>query len=157
MTELILKSELQAEFPMVHLDISDHREISNVGRFELTNVVLALKSVFQLAYNLVRVRPALVYLPIAKNRVGFLRDGLFILMARTLRRRIVIHFHASGFDDFYRAEPSVMRGFVRACLSGSRTHVIVLGECLRSQFDGLVPAARIHVVPNGILDRPESW
>src|SRR5687767_11323773 len=73
-TELVLGSELSRTFEVSHLDTSDHRDISNIARVDFRNVFLAFKHGMQFAYLLLRRRPRVVYLPVARNRVGFLRD-----------------------------------------------------------------------------------
>jgi len=45
-TETILSSWLREAFGIVHVDTSDHRAISNVGRLDVRNIALGLKAVF---------------------------------------------------------------------------------------------------------------
>ena len=151
-TETILTSSLREEFNVVHVDTSDHRGISNVGRLDVRNIALALRAVSGAVVALARFDIELVYLPIAKNRLGFLRDAPLLLAARATRRRTLVHFHARGFDEFNAAEPWWMRQLIALCLRSKRTYAIVLGERLRGEFDGLIPSDRVHVLANGVRD-----
>ncbi len=150
MTEVVLGSSLRDEFRLLHVDTSDHREIAAVGRLDLWNVWLAARHALAFGVALLR-RPALCYLPVARNRLGFLRDAALLLLARLARRSCVVHFHGRGFSDFYAAEPRWLRLLIRLALHG-RTHAVVLGESRRQEFAGLLPDARVHAVPNGIPD-----
>ncbi len=151
-TETILSSSLCERFSLLHVDTSDHRSIGHVGRLDLVNVLLALRSAFRLAGAVFRPEVDLVYLPIAKHRLAFLRDALFLLAVRASRRPTVVHLHARGFDEFWRSQPRSMRRLIRACLTGDRVHAVVLGEGLRTEFAGLIPDRRVYVLPNGSAD-----
>jgi glycosyltransferase involved in cell wall biosynthesis len=146
----LLESPLAERFELTHVDVSDPREISKVERLDLRNVWLGLKAIALSAGALAR-KPALCYLPLARNRLGVLRDGLLLVLARLLGVPAVAHFHGAGFDAFYRSEPAAMRLLIRLALS-RRTHVVVLGNTRRDDFRGLVPPERVHVVANGIPD-----
>ena len=152
-TSMVLRSRLRDVFDIVHLDTSDHRPVSNVGRVDVQNVALGVMSAVRLLRDAILCRVDAIYLPIAKNRVGFLRDAVLLLEARALRRTTIVHFHARGFDEFVTAEAWWMRRLVRLALRTPRTHVIVLGACLSGEFEGLIPHDRVHVVPNGVADQ----
>jgi glycosyltransferase involved in cell wall biosynthesis len=152
-TETILTSSLREKFNIVHVDTSDHRSISNVGRLDVTNIAVGLKGVLATIVALAKLDIELVYLPIAKNRLGFLRDAPFLLAARATRRRTLVHFHARGFDEFIISEPWWMRQLIALCLRWKRTDAIVLGECLRGEFERLIPSDRVHVLANGVGDQ----
>jgi glycosyltransferase involved in cell wall biosynthesis len=152
LTRTILASGLHQSFDIRHLDTSDHRAISTIGRIDVTNVRLAVVSLLRLLATLTTTSVDVVYIPIAKQRLPFLRDAMYLLVARALRRPTVTHFHARGFDEFRNAEPAWIRLVVRFALSTPRTHVIVLGTNLRSEFEGIIPDDQIHVIPNGVSD-----
>jgi glycosyltransferase involved in cell wall biosynthesis len=149
MTGTVLGSPLAGSYRIVHVDLSDHRAIANVGRFDARNVALALLHCLRFAVGLAR-GARLAYVPIGRDRLGFLRDALMLLSARLVGCRVVVHFHSRDFvSTFYDRETAQMRAIIRAALGGA-THAIVLGENRRRDFEGLLPAHRIHVLPNGV-------
>lgn len=150
MTAHVLACGLDEEFNLVHVDTSDHREIAAIERLEPTNVWLAVRHGVAFVRALAR-RPSLAYLPIARKRLGFLRDSVFLLSARLFGVTRVVHFHGSGFREFYDSERRILRALIRAALGGD-THAIVLGRSRLGELAGLVHPDRIHVVPNGIPD-----
>src|SRR5919204_2080449 len=77
-TQALLASGLAERLRITHVDTSDHRNISNVGRLDWRNVLLALIHGLRFAGALVRGRPDVIYIPLARNRLGFLRDLLFL-------------------------------------------------------------------------------
>ena len=81
-TKHLIHSKLADIFQIIHLDISDHRDLENLGKFDLINISSALGQVINLAWLCFTKKPDIIYLVIAQNYGGFLRDGLFIMTAR---------------------------------------------------------------------------
>lgn len=139
----------RGEFLSIHIDTSDHRPASTIGKWDIPNIVLGLRHAVQFALKLVRFRPDLVYIPISQNTPAFLRDSLFLIPSIWSRRKIVLHLHGSYFSKFYHESSPVMRMLIRYVLHRT-THIIVLGDNLRRIFHGFVSSESISVVPNGI-------
>jgi glycosyltransferase involved in cell wall biosynthesis len=147
-TSLVLaNSQLRAAFDLRHVDTSDDRTGENIGRWDLRNMLLATRALIRLARNL-RDPADLVYLPLSQNLGGFVRDALFVQIAALRGCRTAAHLRGSEFRAFYDASPRLVRKWIRKTLSRI-TAVAVMGDSLRWVFDGLVPAERIAVVPNG--------
>ncbi len=144
---------LRARGAFSHLDTSDHREVGNVGRLDLRNVWLAFRHAWLMGRQIARVRPRLVYMPIAQGTLGILRDALLFGVARAYRIPTMIHFHGAEFGSFVVASSSPIRRLARWCLSDCKS-AIVLGRSLRNGIETLLPRADINVVPNGIPKIP---
>jgi glycosyltransferase involved in cell wall biosynthesis len=150
-TDILMSSPLAEQFELSHVDTSDRRSLANVGRFDVRNVGLGLWHAASFVFTLVRRRPHLCHIPVARTRIPFLRDALFLLPARLARCEVVVHLHASGFRQFAASQPAWMRRVIKLCIP-RHAHAIVLAERLRAEFDGLVDVDRVHVVPNGVAD-----
>lgn len=147
-SEVILNSKLKDEFNLIPLDTSDHRELKTLGVIDLRNVLLVLKHSCLLVWLIVTRRPRIVYMPINQTTVGYLRDAIFIFIAKILGRKVVCHLRGGNFRNWYESASSATRWFVcrvHSLVDGQ----IVLGETLRSLFAGIVPNEKIFVVPNG--------
>ena len=142
---------LRERWEVLHLDTSDHRSLANLGRFDLTNVRLALSHVAELALRLRRERVQAVWIPVSSNAAAYLRDALFILAAHAAGARVVTHLHGGGFGEFYQGASAPVRWLVRAS-SARIDRAWVLGNGLQAMYDGLVPRTRLRVVPNGVPD-----
>jgi len=150
-TSLVLANPLlHKQFDVEHLDTTDPRSISNIGKWDLKNVLLGLRAAASLARRL-RGAPGIVYLPLSENTGGFARDSIFINLAAARGWTTAVHIRNSLFRRFYEARGPTFRWWIRFTLRRI-TALAVLGESLRSLFDGLVPAERISVVPNGTPD-----
>jgi glycosyltransferase involved in cell wall biosynthesis len=149
MERLIASKELNQQFDVCFLDISDRRAPGNMGRLDWTNVVLGLRHASQCVWRLITQRPALVYVAISQGTWGYLRDLTFILPSIALRRKIVLHLRGSEFRAFYDGMPFWLRWLTRFVLART-DRMIVLGRNLTKVFEGLMDPARLVVIPNGI-------
>lgn len=148
-TEMILNSNLQKKFKIVHLDTADRRSLSNIGKIDFINVYLALKHCLKFLLLCVKKKTKVVYLHISQGIWGYLRDCLFLIPAKLLHKKIVVHLHGSYFRNFYGQSNKIMKLLIRWTLKDV-SRVIVLGENLRYIFEGFVPEEKIAVIPNGI-------
>jgi glycosyltransferase involved in cell wall biosynthesis len=101
---------------------------------------------------LARYRPQIMYLYLAQNRTGFVRDAVLILTGRLFGARIVAHVRGGNFGNYYAHAPSAERRFIRVVLA-RLSRVILVAARFRPQFHGLVPESHVAVVYNG-LDAP---
>jgi glycosyltransferase involved in cell wall biosynthesis len=142
---------LNASYQVLHLDNADRRSQDNMGRLDVRNVILGLRHAAVLAGMLIRHRPDLLYLPVSQNRWAYVRDAVFIILARLTGVRVLTHLNGAGFRDFYDSTDPVTRLVVRST-SRLLHGAAVLGEGLRGIYGGLVAEDRVHVLPNGIPD-----
>jgi hypothetical protein len=150
-TSLVLASEeLHERFDVEHLDTSDHRTHENVGRWELRNVLLGIRDAVRLGSRLRRGR-GVVYLPISQSAPGFIRDSLFVHLARLAGWKVALHLRGGEFHRFYARSPAPVRLWIRLTMRRV-TSAAVMGPSLKGEFEGLVPVGRIAVVPNGTPD-----
>lgn len=148
--ELVLAT-LRGVVQVAHLDTADRRGISNIGKLDLRNLLLAVRHGIENLCLLVKIRPSAVYVPISQAWLPFLRDSLFLIPARLARRKIIVHLHGGYFGQFYKQSSRAMRTLIRFAL-GKVSVAIVLGEGVAEAFDGILPPERIRIVPNGIPD-----
>lgn len=150
-TQVILDSPAFSAFRLIHLNTADQRSIQNIGRFDFSNIALALYQGTRFLWLLLRCRPDLVYLPISQGMVGYLRDAVLLLPCRLFGVKVVAHLRGSEFQMFYAQSPVWLKGLIRLTLVRVR-RMIVLGSNLRSLFDGLVADERVVAIPNGTPD-----
>lgn len=151
MTRTLLDSGVTERFEVLHLDTSDRRDVSNIGRLDFGNVQLALVHGTHFMRLLARGRMDVVYAPLSQNTLGFLRDSLFLLPALAAGLPVVLHLHGGRYDEFVRSAPFPVRGLARWIFSRA-TRIVVLGETLRGMLSGLAGDGQISVVPNGVAD-----
>jgi len=148
-TEMILNSELQEKFKIIHIDTSDHRALQNIGKLDPRNIYLAFSHIFILLFSLIKYSPRIVYFPICQTTMGYLRDTFLIVLSKFFGARVIIHLHGGYFRTLYE-KGNIFTKFIIEYSLNLVNKSIVLGKSLRHIFDDLVPSERIAVVANGI-------
>lgn len=150
-TQVILDSPAFSAFRLIHLNTVDRRSIQNIGRFDFSNIALALYHGARFLWLLLRWQPDLVYLPISQGMAGYLRDAALLLPCRLFGVKVVAHLRGSEFRAFYAQSPVWLKELIRFTLVRVR-RMVVLGDNLRSLFAGLVTDERVVAIPNGTPD-----
>lgn len=152
-TEVISAAFRAAGVEVVHVNTQDRRTVFNVGVFDARNVALGLLHAAQTAWKALRHSVRLVYVPISQNRWGYARDASLIIIARMLRKPVVVHLRGANLQEFFHTSSPVERALIRSTLRPVAL-AIALTPGLRGVFDGLVPPERIQVLENAI---PDPW
>jgi glycosyltransferase involved in cell wall biosynthesis len=148
-TEMIIESELNDKFNLVHLDTADRRSLTNIGKIDFGNIFLAFVHFIKLISLLIKFSPRIVYLPICQTIRGYLRDVFFMLVSKVFGARIIIHLRGGFFRELYEKSNILAKVIIKLSLEYV-SRAIVLGNNLKYIFEGLVPSDLIDVVPNGI-------
>jgi len=147
-TKVLLDSKLKEEFDLIHLDTSDHRDLTFLAKFDFTNVVLGIKSYFQLLFLLIFRWPKIVYIPISQTTIGYLRDSIYIILSKLFFRKVVCHLRGGNFQNWLRGASKATNWYVKLVHKLVDAQ-IVLGESIRTIFDNVIDPSKIHIVPNG--------
>lgn len=148
---LIMLNALSDRVRVLHVDTTDHRSIFTSGRLDTRNAVLACLHAGRLLRLLITRRPRFVYVPLSQVRWGYVRDAVFMLLARATGAPIVIHLHGADFRTFYHEASFLERAMIRVTLRWVAL-ALVLTPRLRTNFEGFVPAERVVPLPNAIAD-----
>lgn len=91
------------------------------------------------------------YTTMSTSRLGFIRDFMTVGVAYLFRKKVIMHLHGGGFEDFYRSSSRWNKFLIRQNLKKVDT-IIVLGELLKDQFDCVssIVKNKLSVVPNGL-------
>lgn len=142
------ESRIQEVFNCIILDISDKRDINNLGKLDFVNVKLALKSLWDFFRLLRKEKPDLVYILVSQNNLAYLRDGLFIFLAKLFSNaKVVIHLHGGYFDKLYKSTNIFMKKFIDLTMRRVDTG-IVYSRALEHTLNNWVKD--LCHVPNGI-------
>ncbi len=145
-TQAILESSAFAGFDVAHCDTTKGRPKQTQGRFDAGNLAWALRHFTRLAHAVARVRPDVVYLPVAGTWSGFLRDGVLAWIAKRSGARVIGHIHGSDFHDVLGKRGPSAR-IVRAALA-QFDRLLVLGERWRRLVVAYGARADCAIVPS---------
>lgn len=146
--KILLNSKLKNEFRLIHLDLSDHRHINTLAKFDFINIWLAVKQYVLMVWLIIRHRPHIVYVPAGHTTVGYIRDAGYIIIAKIFRRKVLTHLRGGYFKNWYNESGPALKWFIRN-VHKKVNGQIVLGNNLRSLYNWLLPEENIYVIPNG--------
>ncbi len=150
--DTLVKSRLLHErFRLDVLPMRFARDFSDIGSLRLSKFLAMAGVALRLAFRLVFRRPDLVYMTPTPTGMSFVRDALFASIMNLFLMRKVFHLHGKGVRAFYDRS-LFYRLLYRWVFWGA--HIVHLSERLSADVAGIVPAARIHVVANGIAAPP---
>ncbi|GAB4257125.1 MAG: hypothetical protein Kow0079_14310 [Vicingaceae bacterium] len=147
-TEIILNSDLNNYFELIHLNTKLNEGVESMGRFGIGKL-FKTRNLYKKYKQLINQHhPDLVLIPISQTTMGFLKDLPFINIAYKKRVKIVIQLRGSNFLNWYNGCSETLKNKVKKALQKC-DGVIVLGDCLKYLFEPFFMADKIFVVPNG--------
>jgi glycosyltransferase involved in cell wall biosynthesis len=154
-TRALLEELQRASVSVLRVDTADPTdELGNRGRWTVHNVHLAITHLAAVVRKTARKDVRVVYLPIAQEFPGLVRDLAFVLVPRLLGKPVVVHLHGGSFCTFFGRQRRIVRLLIRSILRGA-ARGIVLTESLRPALECVLAADRLVVVQNGI-DLPHA-
>jgi len=148
----LLKSQLTKDFKIVHVDNSTKRPVNKKGKIDFLNVLCFIGQLFSFLGKLIYYRPHMVQIETSSG-ISFLKNSMFILLAKLAHRKIVISIHGSGqrFIEHYRAFPTIARTATRFLLSQCDA-VRVLSEQWVNDFLSEFGLKKdiVWAIPNGV-------
>jgi glycosyltransferase involved in cell wall biosynthesis len=154
-TRALLEELDRASVSVLRVDTADPTdELGNRGRWTAHNVWLAVAHLAAVVRKTARKDVRVVYLPIAQEFPGLVRDLAFVLVPRLLGKPVVVHLHGGSFCAFFGGQGRLVRLVIRSILGGA-ARGIVLTEALRPALECVLPGDRLVVVQNGV-DLPDA-
>lgn len=147
-TGIILNSDLKNRFILSFLNTKANDSISTLGKWNFQKVFRNVSIYFKMLAKMIKHRPDVVLIPISQTTTGFVKDSLFIWIARAFGGKVVVQLRGSNFKNWINQASPKAKRYVSRMLQKTQG-VIVLGNNLRYLFEDYYPAERIFVVPNG--------
>ena len=147
-TSIILNSDLNKDFELIHLKTNINDSISTMGRFNFKKGFKSIGLYFKLFGICVIQRPKLVLIPVSQTTMGFIKDAIYIWTAWITGRKVLLQLRGSNWKNWQESSPGLVRWYTRLTCKRAKG-VIVLGKNLVHLFEDIFPEDRIHVVSNG--------
>jgi len=111
-------------------------------------ILLALTTAVRFVAVCIFRRPQLVYVHIGSN-ASLYRESAFILLAKVFRKRIVAHFHAGDFEDYYRRQSVIGKRFIQRTLAMA-DRLVAVSEESAGQLYRANRQLKVTTIPNVI-------
>lgn len=147
--KILLDSKLKDEFNLIHIPNSYKKNIQSVGTFNILGILTAIKSYFILFQYLLKLKKCIVYLTLAQNNIGFIRDSFYILIGKIFKNtKVLIHCRGSMYYKHYINLKKILQKYFDYVYSKT-DYCIVLGDKLKDMMNKWFPPNNTFVIPNG--------
>jgi glycosyltransferase involved in cell wall biosynthesis len=146
--QIILQSDLKNRVDLFFLDTRANASIHTLGKWSLGKVLKNLSLYWKLCRMIGKHKPDLVLIPISQTTGGFIKDSIYILLARLMGKKVLLQLRGSNFKHWISQASGLTQGYVRFVLKRTEG-IIVLGKKLKHLFEDYFPEEKIFVVPNG--------
>lgn len=147
-TGILLNSDLKNRFGMLFLNTKANDSINTLGKWNVGKVFKNISIYARLLRMVIKHKPDLVLIPISQTTTGFIKDSLFIIIAKLFGRRVLVQLRGSNFQNWINGASGLTKTYVRFMLRRTQG-VIVLGNKLRYLFEPYFKPGQIFVIPNG--------
>lgn len=147
--DLLIKGLNDRGFDFVVVDIVKFGKTEKSGSFNFLKSFSATYSIIEMWIKVSFCQ--VFYSTMSTSNLGFIRDLLMVTYAKILNKRIILHLHGGGFEEFYMNSSKWLKFLIRFNLKNT-DRIIVLGELLKDQFYcvGDFIQEKLVVVPNGL-------
>ena len=73
-TQVIFESKLKERYNLIHFDLSHHKNMSQLGKLSLSNLLYAFSQYYRFITNMIKIKPDIVYIPSQQTTIAYLRD-----------------------------------------------------------------------------------
>jgi glycosyltransferase involved in cell wall biosynthesis len=147
--QALMKSEFPRRFDVTFINMATARHVSDVEAFRVGKLFRMAWIILLETYYLLTHRFDFCSCPISVNRNAFLRDALFLAVARMFRVPTVVYAHGNNLPDFYDRSSPLMRRVIKATCSRA-VGGIVMGNRLRPNLERWLPQERIFPATDGV-------
>lgn len=135
---------LSKQFDVHVLEMNFSRDLCDLEKPTLRKLILAFWLMLRLVGALPRAKA--LYICFAPTGGAYIRDSLYVLIAKMFRVPAILHLHGRGLPAMCQSR--LARAFQKVIFANQS--VILLGDSLRSEISGL--ACHATIIPN-CLDR----
>lgn len=124
-----------------------------VGKIYFKRIAEYIYIIIKSLLSFYKQRKGLLYITTAQTKGGFLRDFVFINIAKLLHYKILLQQFGSNFQSFYENLSPLLKKMVRNTFNKS-SFIIVEGEFTKNQFSMITDyETKVIPVTNGLPER----
>jgi glycosyltransferase involved in cell wall biosynthesis len=152
MVQTLLDSLPTPNLTVQHVNLGLSRDAADIGRWRVGKIFSVLGACFRtVSARFNYDSDTLYYVPAPGKRGALYRDWLVMLICRPFFKKLVLHWHAAGLNEWLNTHATRFERWITSHLLGEADLSIILSKNLRADAESLAPK-RISIVPNGIND-----
>jgi glycosyltransferase involved in cell wall biosynthesis len=147
--QALLRSSFPERFDVTFVNLTVVRDYRELEVFRWRKLTRLAGQIARELWYLASQRFDFVFYPISVNRNAFLKDTLFLAIARVFAVPVVLYGHGNNLPEFREKSPRWLQRLIDWALRGAAA-ATVPGKCLRFNFLGHLREDQVFAVPNGI-------
>jgi glycosyltransferase involved in cell wall biosynthesis len=147
----ILNSDLRNEFRLMHVSSSNRRSTNKKGKMDILNVGFLGWQIIKLISAMIVFRPCIVQIE-SSCGISFLKNSIFVILARIAGRKIILSIYGETFENFYQKLPPIRQKYVKFVLN-SCNKIKIESQGWRDFFVEKIGinASDICIIPNAVF------
>lgn len=145
-------SGINSSFQTKYINLGTSETLEEIGRIPLKKIWLYIKILFETLKDILTFRPDLTYIAINATGLGFFKDAIVVIIAKSIGNKVVLHMHNQGVR--LKQDNWFYNFFYRIVFRNSE--VILLSQKLYFDVEKYVSIENIHICANGIEDISNS-
>jgi len=151
MVGLEIKSNflINQAFDCRYINLLVNQGINQSGKIGFLKALKFLNTIFHLASEIIIERPNVCYLALTTTGIGLYKDAVLVVLLRLFHIDRVYHLHNKGIrqNSNSRVTNLIYQYIFKNC------NTILLSSLLYYDIEPYVPISKVHICPNGIVDR----
>lgn len=120
------------------------------GKLLFSSLFADFMTTIKLVGNIISFRPDLIYFGLSQNRLGFMRNMVWIWLATLGGSKVLCHLHGSNFREIFETKLGLLFKKIFRLSLALLKGVIVLDDSFKTLFSGLIREDKIFVLQNGV-------
>ncbi len=137
-----------SKYKIDFINTSYNKFEEKLGKFSFSKLFFYLKLNFY-SYKIFKINT--VYITPGQTFFGVLKYAVFFLLAKVLKKEVVVHIHGNHLGEEYRVLKGIKKSIFKKIL-GLTTKGIVLSESLKWNFTPFIKEENIYVLYNFVED-----
>jgi len=135
-------------FEVHKIKLNKYDSLEKIGKIDLAKIKGYFQTIKEFKKKLKNFNPDVVYLEMAPKGLAFVKDSIFVNIAKKKGKKVFIQFHAKG------AKHSTKNFFLRQYYKKvfKDTKIILLSKILFQDISNVAKKNQIKILPNGIED-----
>ena len=130
---------------------NDFTDKSKQGKFILSKFLRIMKEILSEVKKIITGNYDVVYMTSGQSFLGFMRFSPYMLACIIKNISYYNHIHGGCFRKMYDSQSQFKQKLLNFFIRRS-TGIIVLGESLKSMFEGILREDKIYICENGVQD-----
>jgi glycosyltransferase involved in cell wall biosynthesis len=148
-TDILINSDLKIYFDIYHINTNTHTKISGLGKIHVLSIIRNVSIYYKYFLNVYKHQPDLILIPISQTTLGFLKDSIFIIIAKLFKIKFIVQLRGSNWNNWLKDCYKFVRFYVQTIMRMANGGIL-LSNKLKYLFEDYYDPNLIFCISNGL-------